>query len=558
MKTTTDKESFSRRQFLEFLGSLSVSATGLTAMAPFLGSCTSALTKADDNLWEKQFIKPTDTDEVVLPPGIEKRILVKWKDNISPTGLKFGTHNDFCAFIAKDPSNPTDGILMINHEAVHPLFVSGFHEKSLISKTKEQVEAEQESVGVSLIRFYQQGNQWNLDFQSPMNQRITAKTEIPFVTQFPIAGSWTAKGTLANCAGGVTPWGTFLTCEENYDQFYGEWDYSPKPGDKAPRRHPKQTYISKDLSWSLYDSNPPTHYGWVVEIDPWSGKAKKQTALGRFSHEGATCTRAKSGKTVVYMGDDAANQFLYKFISDDPNSLAKGTLYVAQLESGRWLPITMQSHPEFQMRFKHETDLLMRVREAAKILGATPLARPEDIKLNPRNGDVIVALTNNPTNLDDHGQLLRLQETDADPGAMTFKYAKWISGGPSSGLSCPDNLIFDKSGNLWCTNDISDEKINSGVYQNFKNNGLFFIPMHGPKAGEVFQVVSAPTEAEFTGPMFTPDGETLLLCVQHPGEQTKDLNNPTSQWPDGKGSIPKSAVISLSGPTLSKLVNYKG
>jgi uncharacterized protein len=123
-------------------------------------------------------------------------------------------------------------------------------------------------------------------------------------------------------------------------------------------------------------------------------------------------------------------------------------------------------------------------------------------------------------------------------------------------LSSPDNMAFDKSGNLWVTTDRPDEGAEDKNYRSFGNNGLYFIPMHGPQAGQIFQVASAPNEAEFTGPCFTPDGETLLLAVQHPGAQTTSLANPTSQWPDGPGKIPRSAVIALSGPSLTALVNY--
>ncbi|MGZ5280354.1 MAG: PhoX family protein, partial [Pseudobdellovibrionaceae bacterium] len=218
----------------------------------------------------------------------------------------------------------------------------------------------------------------------------------------------------------------------------------------------------------------------------------------------------------------------------------------------------MESHPEFPMRFRHITDLMVRTREAAKILGGTPLDRPEDIEINPANGDVIVSLTNNNPQNRPHGSLLRIQEKDSNPSSLEFKSSTWISGGPEVGLSCPDNLVFDKSGNLWCTNDISDEKMNQGIYETFKNNGLYFIPMHGPSAGRVFQVASAPRDAEITGPMFTPDGETLLISVQHPGDQSKSLNNLTSRWPDGPGQIPKSSLVSITGDRLKALVNYRG
>jgi hypothetical protein len=551
-----NSSTITRRAFLEFLGSASLTAVAAPLAGSFLAGCAS--TAKPSREFKQGFIQASDQDSLILAEGFHSRVLLKWKDSISPKGLQFGNNNDFCAFVPKDPASPTDGMLMVNHEFVNPLFVSGFDVSGGKSKTKAQVDMEQDSVGVSLVRFYKKEGDWLVDVKSDLNRRITAKTEIPFSSRFPIEGKNSAQGTLANCAGGTTPWGTFLTCEENYDQFYGEWDYSPKSGEGTSRKSPKRTYVSKDLSWTLHQDLPPTHYGWVVEINPWTGAAKKLTALGRFCHESATCTRAQDGRAVVYMGDDTANQFLYKFISDTQTSLEHGTLYVAHLESGRWLPIKMDSHPAFLKRFKNETDLSTRTREAAALLGATPLDRPEDIEINPANGDVIVALTNNPLKNNLHGSLLKVRELDADAGALKFESSTWISGGPECGLSCPDNLVFDRSGNLWCTNDIADDKMNQGPYKDFKNNGLYFIPMHGSYAGSVFQVASAPRDAELTGPMFTPDGETLLFSVQHPGEQTTNLDKPTSHWPDGSGQMPRSAIVSVSGEGLRRLVNYQG
>lgn len=552
---STSDSQFSRRQFLEFLGASSLTVATASLVPNFLSGCATS-SAVPSSLGP--FLKPTSKDDLVLAPGLKSTILIKWKDPISSTGMEFGTNNDYCAFIPKDRRNPTDGILMVNHEFVSPLFVSGYDEKLKISKTKEQVDIEQKSVGVSLLRFHFQDGEWRIDPTSSHNRRITAQTPIPLVSDFPIEGAQVVQGTLANCAGGITPWGTFLTCEENYDQFYGEWDYSPKPGMKAPRKFPRRLYTDKDLRWSLYQDLPATHYGWVTEIDPWTGKAKKLTALGRFAHEGATCTTTSDGRTVVYMGDDCNDQCLYKFISTAPGSLEKGTLYVAQLETGRWLPITMNAHPEFSLRFRHTTDLSMRTREAARVLGGTPLDRPEDVEINPLNGDVIVSLTNHVPHDRPHGSILKIREKNGDPASLSFNSSTWISGGPEAGLSCPDNLAFDKSGNLWCTNDIADDKLNQGVYEKFKNNGLYFVPMHGPSAGQVFQVASAPRDAELTGPMFTPDGETLLISVQHPGEQTKNLAQLTSYWPDGPGHLPKSAVVAITGDRLKDLVNYRG
>ena len=538
-----------RREFLRFLGQSTTVAATPSLLSTVLSGCSHLPGRS--SLRSDQFLQPQSEDRLVLAPGLESRILLKWGDTLSAKGLRFGSHSDFCAYIPRSPDNPHDGVLMVNHESVSPLFASGFRKGPGARKTAEQVMREQEQVGVSLVRFFKGKSGWTVDLESPLNRRITGRTPIPILSEDPIEGKRVAQGTLANCAGGVTPWGTFLTCEENYDQFYGEWEYS-ESGKRSHSLH------AKDLQWWRHQPHPPSHYGWVVEINPWTGRARKLTQLGRFAHEGATCARTRDGRVAVYLGDDTADEFLYKFVSARPDSLDSGTLYVAQLETGKWIPIKMDSHPDFRKRFGTVTELKVRTREAARLLMATPLDRPEDVEIHPQIGEVIVALSNNQKAQRPFGSLLKIQEKGSDPGALEFQSSIWISGGPESGLACPDNLAFDRSGNLWCTSDIADEKMNQAPYEAFKNNGLFFIPTKGAQAGQVFQVLSAPRDAEITGPMFTPDGETLLISVQHPGDQTEDLKKPTSQWPDGPGSIPKSAVVAVSGPGLRALVNYKG
>ena len=138
--------------------------------------------------------------------------------------------------------------------------------------------------------------------------------------------------------------------------------------------------------------------------------------------------------------------------------------------------------------------------------------------------------------------------------SLEFTATTWISGGEDSGLSSPDNLAFDKAGNLWVTTDRAEAEITSDYYKKFKNNGLFYIPMKGPHSGQVFQVASAPVDAELTAPTFSPDGKTLFLCVQHPGDSTNKMGEFTSNWPGGKKEdMPRSAVVTIQGPLLDLL-----
>ena len=553
-----------RREFLQFFGlsTLAISSvSGLSLLtscshsnvlsdSPDVSSSSPNITSLKNLGWSP--IAPSLEDKLILSAGLEYSVLAKWQDQIGGTAknpLRFGTHADFTSFIPFDASNPSEGILLVNHEYLKPLFVSGFANDNILKKTRAQVEAEIKTVGASLLHIKKENGKWSVVADSKHNTRFDGSSPIPLISQHPIAGSKMAFGTMANCAGGKTPWNTFLTCEENYDMYYGEWEKIPR-GDARP----VVTYHAKDFGWYQHFDRPPLHYGWVVEINPVTKKAKKLTALGRFAHEGATCVKAKDGRTVVYMGDDDTNECIYKFISARADSLETGTLYVANTETGKWLPLTLDSHPDFKKVFRNQTNLLVQTRKAAAMVGGTPQDRPEDIEINPANGDVIVALTNNKKKNRAHGSLLKISEKNADHLAMEFTASTWISGGEASGLSSPDNMAFDKAGNLWVTTDRAEAEMKNDYYKKFMNNGLYYIPMKGENAGQIFQVASAPVDAEFTGPTFSPDGETLFLCVQHPGDSTKKLGEFTSNWPSGnKSDMPKSAVVTIQGPLLKQL-----
>ena len=550
------KMSQSRREFLQFFGLTTLALTGLSG-ASLLTGCTHSNALKNTQLSKLGWtpIAPSLNDQLLLADGLNYSVLAKWQDQIGGTQnkpLQFGTHNDFTSFIPFTESDPSEGILMVNHEYLKPLFVSGFDGKNILKKTRSQVEKEIKSVGISLLHIKKVNQQWTVIKDSKHNTRFDGSTPIPIISEKPIFGSKIAYGTMAGCAGGKTPWNTFLSCEENYDMYYGEWKKVPRSDEKPNPEFIK--YHDKDFGWHQYFDRPPLHYGWVVEINPITKKAKKFTALGRFCHEGATCIKAGDGRTVVYMGDDNSDECIYKFISEKPGSLETGTLYVANTQTGKWLPLTINSHPDFKKLFRNQTDLLIQTRLAAKTIGGTPQDRPEDIEINPSNGDVIVALTNNKKQNRPHGSLLKIVEKNADHLSLEFIASTWISGGEDSGLSSPDNLAFDKSGNLWVTTDRAEAEITSDYYKKFMNNGLFYIPMKGPNAGKVFQVASAPVDAEFTAPTFSPDGKTLFLCVQHPGDNSQSLTELTSNWPSGKkGDLPRSAIVTIEGPLLDLL-----
>ncbi len=527
-----------RRDFLEFLGK---GVIGASLIPMLLTGCNSSAKKALSKINTRiNPLAPNDQDILALADGLDFKLLIKWRDQISKSD-KFGFNNDYTAFTPLTKDNPNEGLLWVNHEYVDPKFVSGYIEGE---KSKEHVEKEMYDVGGSIIHIKRnKEGDWELVKDSEMNRRLNGFTMIPFNWDEPIRGAKAGMGTLGNCSGGITPWGTILTCEENYDSFYGERNDEDD-----------SLIISKyDVGWHAHYPNPPEHYGWVVEVDPRTGEAQKHIALGRCAHECATIKELKDGRLVVYTGDDANDECLYKFISSKPGSLSEGTLYVANVEEGRWESLDYESNEVLKANFKNQTDVLVRLRKSSKMVGGSLLDRPEDIEIDPINGNVLVSLTNNVPKENYFGAIMKLEETNGDYTSLTFKSDTYLAGGVETGFACPDNMAFDLAGNLWFTSDISGSKMNAEPYLEFKNNGLFVVPRTGEQAGQVIQMASAPTDAELTGPFFSPDGKTLFLSVQHPGETSPSLDELTSHWPDGGKEMPKPSVVCISGKPLDVL-----
>ena len=547
--------SYSRRKFISFLGKASI---GAVITPPFLLSCgNNSKPISTSNLTEEQLdklrklvleaIPASDKDDLLLANGLDYHSIIKWGEHISDNDT-FGFNNDFTCFIPLDENNPKDGLLWVNHEYINPLYVSDYnHLNENEKRTKAQVDKEMYDVGGSIVRIKEENGKWHIVKNDPHNRRITGKTPIQLNWDHPIKGKTTVIGTLANCSGGITPWNTFLTCEENYDGFYGETVYDEN---NVPKHIPSMYY-----NWENFYNHPPEHYGWVVEVNPKDGTVQKHVALGRFAHECCTLYQLEDKRVVAYTGDDSNNEHLYKFVSSKPNSLKEGTLYVADTINGKWLALDWENQSILKNKFKDQTEVLIRAREASKLLGATELNRPEDIEVDPITGHIFVSLTNNKSKNDFHGSIMKIEETNGAFDALTFKASTYKAGGEENGFSCPDNLAFDQAGNLWITSDMSGSWMNNPdkPYMPFKNNSLFVIPRYGKDAGKVIRIVSAPRDAELTGPWFSPDGKTLFLSVQHPGEQTKDKNNPTSQWPFDGDNIPKPAVVAIQGDLIEKM-----
>jgi secreted PhoX family phosphatase len=359
---------------------------------------------------------------------------------------------------------------------------------------------------------------------------------------------------LANCSGGQTPWGTALSCEENYQLFYGE--------DSVDDRDLDDTYRWLE---EPSDTFKPEHYGWVVEVDPYTGTAKKLTSMGRFRHENVAIGIGKSGKVVAYMGDDDTNQCVYKFISEgsyNPNDraanmnlLEAGTLYAADFGSGTWIPMVFEGNEETltdssEVRgydIDSQADVLTYAAACAVALGATRTDRPEDLEIHPFTGHIYISFSNNSNHGNFHGQIVRLMEKDDDHESLEFGWDIFAVGGPQSGFSSPDNLVFDSKGNLWMMTDVSNSGLNNGIYTFNGNNSMFFMPTEGENYGKAFRFASGPVMCEMAGPTFL-GSDTLFVSIQHPGDESESLDKLRSHWPTGGDAIPRSAVIAITGP----------
>jgi uncharacterized protein len=586
----------SRRRFLTFLGT---GSAALAAGSAGILGCSNesqgasqndsgkkggeqAQSSSDPRNGRSSFsaIDPTDEDDIVLPEGFEYTIIRSSGDPLGGDRV-YGDHNDFVAYFPADAleggENSEDGILWINHEYVNPMFWSDYTDpEGATKKTKEQIAREKAGVGGSVVRVKKEGGTWRFVEDEAMNRRIDATT--PTAVTGPAAGSPEMKmegkdevvGTLANCGGGVTPWNTVLTCEENFQDYYGQrTDDQGQPG-QGTDDSPEALEVAETYRWldDPESAQPPEHYGWIVEIDPFDpdSKPRKHTWLGRVRHENAAINLSDSGRVVVYTGHDEEDRCIYKFVSSgtykegdreaNMELLSDGMLYVADFAQGKWTALDYENNKLFKDNgYKSQAEVLVRSIDASTIedpeteltLG-TPLDRCEDIEVHPETGQIYAALTNNALHGNFYGQILRLTEKDDDPTAEKFSFEVFAAGGPQTGFASPDNLLFDEANNLWVITDISSSSLGSGIYETFKNNGAFVMPSGldgGASGGDVVQFASAPVEAELTGPAFTPDGKTLFLAVQHPGEESEDPKQPTSRWPGGEE--PKSSVVAITG-----------
>jgi hypothetical protein len=554
------EQKFSRRNLMA--GSAAAAAAAGTLTLQSVQAAPQAAPQFQSSNLRFTPIAPSSADDLVLASGYRYKVVAHWGHDIG-TGIPMGFNHDWTGFFPIDllekgtnaqsifngfmPANAssTDGLLVTNHEYVNSMFVSGYTGGP---KSPEQVRAEQLAVGFTVIRVRRDSaGTWSFVIDPNYNRSLTALS--PMLLTGPAAGidgGPNAIGTLANCSGGMTPWGTALSCEENFQDYPVE--------------------VPDGYGWpaEIYGKR---HYGWVVELDPFdvNSTPRKHTAMGRFRHENVAMRVGSDGTVVAYMGDDRNDAMVYKFVADQKyvagdraanlKILESGKLYAADFQNGRWVLLDYTAQKALQdakrsdgsPTFTSQVDVLANARDAALVLRATPTDRPEDIEIHPLDGSIYVAFTNNTAHGNFHGQIVRMAEKDNDVAASEFSWEFFAVGGPQSGFSSPDNLIFDAQGNLYMVTDISSSRIGKGIYRFQANNGLFVFRTTGPDAGVAYQFASGPVECEMTGPSWTPDGRTLFLSVQHPGEESPSMDELTSRWPNGGNDVPRPAVVAITG-----------
>jgi len=609
-----------------------VAATGLVLAGPLGGSRVAA--QATPEAATLDFAAITASPgELTVADGYTAMPFLSWGDPLvsgaapfDPASLtpeeqaqRIGYNHDYVGFLPLPlgSTNSDHGLLVINHEYTNPELMFPAYmvpnpaaatpvaegeeapDALLPEPTADNVAVELEAHGIAVVEVMRDdAGAWSLVLDSPYNRRVTATTTTTVTG--PAAGHDLLKtsadptgmdvaGTLNNCAGGLTPWGTFVSCEENFHQYFGNVALLNED-DPVLALHSRvgMPEAASERQWERFvdrfdvtkEPNEAFRFGWAVEIDPYDAAStpKKPTALGRFKHEAVNLVVAPDGRVVLYSGDDERFEYVFKFVStgafnpDDRAAnmdlLDEGTLFVATFAedgTGAWLPLTFgEGALTEENGFTSQADVLINARGAGDLLGATKMDRPEDIELNPVNGKVYMVMTNNiergtpegdegptasnPRPENQHGHIIEVTE-DGDVAATSFTWdifllcgdpadeSTYFAGYPRekvSPISSPDNITFDMDGNLWISTDGQPRTLEV-------NDGLYAVPVSGPERGYLRQFFSSVVGSEVSGPMFTPDNTTLFLSVQHPREGGT-FNEPITSWPGADGP-PRPALV---------------
>ena len=558
-------------------------------------------------------------DEVVVPPGYTARPFIPWGTPILGSYPEFrpgantaaeqeqqvGMNHDGMHYFPMQRgrrgkhghgemrSGSQRGLLVLNHEFTEEGYLQTGTATAppKASWTPEMIRKSQAAHGVSVVEIEQRRSGWAV-VRSDLNRRITTNTPMSFsgpaaghrlvrTTADPQGG--TPLGTLNNCAHGVTPWDTYLTCEENFNGYF-RVDFPESYSAEQQALISRYAVGGDRNNWATHDdrfvvtpddANEPNRYGWVVEIDPFDPDSRpvKHTALGRVKHESATVHTTKGGRVVVYTGDDQVNEHVFKFVSDRSwrsarargrSPLDSGTLYVAKFNedgSGDWLPLVHGSNGLTAANgFADQGDVLVKTRLAASQLGATRMDRPEWVSVHQRTGMVYVTLTNNnsadkvvtaanPRKPNSWGHIVRWREHDNDHAATSFEWDLFLLAGQgrSSGdgstiadedaFGSPDGIWSDPDGRVWIQTD--------GTQPLAANDQMLAAnPFVTDAAGapQIRRFLTGVIGCEVTGVITTPDQRTMFVNIQHPGEA-----GAPSQWPHTDGlTTPRSATVVIT------------
>ncbi|MCB1949455.1 PhoX family phosphatase [Nitrosomonas sp.] len=631
-----EQRQLSRRGFLK---SSAGAAAGVSASA-VLGACAPSVLAKRKNTYDRPAgeigftaVSPNTLpmiDGVTVPEGYTARVLVSWGDSLTMKPHwdtadamdeaiqlhAFGAHTDgMHYFPMPGPLGNWRGLLVANSEYCDPPLVNNItpaSEYANVEMTLEMVRAQQAAHGVNIMMINKKRRQWEINRRSPFNRRITGNT--PCTISGPAAGHALMKtamdfsgrhvlGTLNNCAHGYTPWGTYLTCEENWNGYFGSQSET-----FSPSLHESRYGISKNgfgYRWHEVDErfdvnihrNEPNRFGWVVEIDPFNpwDTPVKRTALGRFKHESAMVVMDNEGQVAVYMGDDERNEYVYKFVSaskmkrgnaaSNRNLLDEGILYVARFNadgSGEWLPLVWgQNGLTPENGFADQAEVLIKTRQASDRLGATMMDRPEWVAAHPVTNEIYLTLTNNnrrgstpvsgnspdgtssagsarpavdaanPRPDNDFGHIIRWRDDRGNVSATHFEWDIFVQCGDKNttktlggsynpdghdgytgningdDYGAPDGLWFDREGRLWVQTDQAGDA--AGDWINIGGNVMMCAD---PVSGETKRFLTSPPNSEVTGVVTTPDGRTMFVGIQHPGEDWEINFTDNSTWPD--------------------------
>ncbi len=569
-------------------------------------------------------VAPNTADAVTVPDGYAQNVVIRWgepilrgapafdpdKQSAKAQAGQFGYNNDFLSLLPL-PGEHGRQVLVANHEYTDEILMFKGYDPA--KPTREQVETAWAAHGLSVVVVQEERKSGKLTpvTRHHLNRRL--HTTSVFELTGPAAGSALLKtstdptgkkvlGTLNNCAGGTTPWGTTLHGEENFNQYFAN-------GSSVTDKRYGIGSGATERKWELFDKrfdvkqepNEPHRQGWVVELDPYDPDStpRKRTALGRFKHEAAQPRLTADGRPVVYMGDDERFDYFYKFVSSKRmkkgNSRAarehnltlldEGTLYVAKLTgdspaaeidgtgklpndgefdgSGVWIPLATGKTSHVPGMTAEEVYVFTRM--AGDKVGATKMDRPEDVEPSPRTGRVYVALTNNtdrgkagkagadeanPRNLNKHGQVLELAEHWDDPASDGFAWRLFlVAGDPDDPATYFAGFPKDKVSPISCPDNVAFDPhgnlwLSTDGNQLGSHDGLFGVATRGERRGELKQFLTVPKGAETCGPVI--QDRRVLVSVQHPGEvDGASVEKPASAWPDGPGKLVRPSVVAV-------------